>query len=84
MLPEQSYANLNAWPCAIEIVQKWFPRHAFHRTHGAQVPALNTLSDTIVGRGAAVSDIYTLNTKNAEESPCGGRSATRYPERMWR
>jgi len=67
MLPEQSYANLNAWPCAIEIVQKWFPRHSFHRTHGAQVPVLNTLSDTIVGRGAAVSDIYTLNTKNAED-----------------
>ena len=52
MLPEQSYANLNAWPCAIEIVQEWFLRHAFHRTHGAQLPSLNTLSDT--SRGAAL------------------------------
>jgi hypothetical protein len=49
MLPEQSYANLNAWPCAIEIVQEWFPRHAFHRTHGAQAPALNTLGDAAWG-----------------------------------
>jgi hypothetical protein len=49
MLPEQSYANLNAWPCATEIVQKWFPLDAFHRTHGAQLSSLNTLSDTSWG-----------------------------------
>jgi hypothetical protein len=48
MLPEQSYANLNAWPCATEIVHESFPVCAFHRTH-AQLPALNTLSNTSWG-----------------------------------
>src|SRR5262249_7801220 len=36
-LPDSSgsgaQANLNAWPCATEIVQKWLALHAFHRTH---------------------------------------------------
>jgi hypothetical protein len=52
-LPDESgrgaQANLNAWPCATEIVHKWFALHAFHRTHGAQLPALNTLGATSCG-----------------------------------